>query len=187
MAGSYDPDANLQYNVDVALNGQQFTGRPVVFRYYDIRLEKILPAFAQSCGGAQISLTGKGIYDSAIKKLKFTSVADPTGQREIAAEWDKKRRCLQFRLPPLAWLWGEDGENMEQEKLAQVMAQPIKVFLTFNNQEWIAGPSFEYHDHTLARLRYGHAYMDEAPAGEERPEWEDEVPEEEAPADLTEE
>ena len=39
--GSYDPDGNLQYNVDIALNGQQFTGRPLVFRYYDIRLDKI--------------------------------------------------------------------------------------------------------------------------------------------------
>ena len=44
--GQYDPDGNLQYNVDVALNGQQFTGRPLVFRYYDIRLERIEPPFA---------------------------------------------------------------------------------------------------------------------------------------------
>lgn len=44
--GNYDPDGNLQYNVDVALNGQQFTTKPLIFRYYDIRLEKIEPPFA---------------------------------------------------------------------------------------------------------------------------------------------
>jgi len=36
IAGEYDPDSALQYNVDVALNGQQFTGKPLLFRYYDI-------------------------------------------------------------------------------------------------------------------------------------------------------
>jgi hypothetical protein len=29
----YDPE-NLQFNVDVALNGQQFTSKPLPFRYY---------------------------------------------------------------------------------------------------------------------------------------------------------
>lgn len=29
----YDPE-NLQYNVDIALNGQQFSGYPILFRYY---------------------------------------------------------------------------------------------------------------------------------------------------------
>jgi len=31
----HDPD-NMVYAVDVSLNGQQFTGRPVNFRYYDV-------------------------------------------------------------------------------------------------------------------------------------------------------
>lgn len=39
-------DVALNYNVDVALNGQQLTGKPVVFRYYDIQLNKLEPAFA---------------------------------------------------------------------------------------------------------------------------------------------
>ena len=29
----YDPDS-LQYNVDISLNGQQFSGYPIIFRYY---------------------------------------------------------------------------------------------------------------------------------------------------------
>jgi hypothetical protein len=86
---------------------------PLVFRFYDIRLKCIEPPFAMSEGGAKLQLYGKGIYDSSIKKLKFVSQADDKGFREIAAEWDKKNRTLNFRLPPLIWLWGEDGENME--------------------------------------------------------------------------
>jgi len=32
---NFDPEV-LTYSVDVALNGQQFTGKAVAFRYYDI-------------------------------------------------------------------------------------------------------------------------------------------------------
>ena len=34
---NFDPD-QLQYSIDVALNGQQFTGKPVNFRYYDVNI-----------------------------------------------------------------------------------------------------------------------------------------------------
>jgi hypothetical protein len=110
----------LQYNVDVALNGQQFTGKPLVFRYYDIRLEAIDPPFAQSEGGASINITGKGIYDSAIKRLKFTC---KNGSREVTAEWDRKAKCLKCIIPPLSWLWG--GEEIPEEQLAAIKSKPI--------------------------------------------------------------
>jgi hypothetical protein len=145
------------------------------------------PAFAQSCGGTLISLFGRGIYDSQIKKLKFRSIADPSGEREIAAEWDKKRKCLQFRLPPLRWLWGEAGENMEDERLAEIMAQPCSVYLTYNNQEWIEGPTFEYHDFEVSRLKYAHGDMSPEESGADSPVWDAEVPIEEPPEDLNEE
>lgn len=102
-SGQYDSDANLQYCVDVALNGQQFTGKPLVFRYYDIRLEKIDPPFSQAIGGAQLNITGKGMYDSQIKRIKFSCDG---GDREVVCDWDKKVRCLKCIVPPLAWLWG---------------------------------------------------------------------------------
>ena len=126
-----------------------------------------------------MSLFGKGIYDSSIKKLKIRSLADASGVREISAEWDKKRRCLQFRLPPLRWLWGEDGENLAVERLEEIMKDPMQVELTFNNQDWVPGPDFEYHDHSLARLRLAHEEMEEK--AEDAVPWEDEIPEEEEP------
>jgi hypothetical protein len=127
----------LQYNVDIALNGQQFTGRPLVFRYYDIRLEAIEPPYSQSEGGASINLTGKGIYDSQIKRLKFTC---KKGSREVTADWDRKAKVLKCIIPPLSWLWG--GEEIPEEELEEIKANPIDVEITFNNQEWIKGPSF---------------------------------------------
>ena len=184
QSGLYDPDGNLQYNVDVALNGQQFTGKPLIFRYYDIRLETIDPPFAQSEGGASIAISGKGIYDSQIKRIKFTS--EGGGEREVTADWDRKKRCLRCIVPPLTWLWG--GEEVPEEKIAEVKASPIKIFLTFNNQEWIQGPDFKYHDHEVSRIAYAHNFMGETAEPEQREaEWLAEQPEEEPPEELTEE
>lgn len=47
----------LQFNVDVALNGQQFTGRPLQFRYYDIVIDKIEPSIGPSEGGTVINVS----------------------------------------------------------------------------------------------------------------------------------
>jgi hypothetical protein len=50
---NFDPE-QLTYNVDVALNGQQFTGRPVMFRYYDVKIQEVQPAIGPSEGGTKI-------------------------------------------------------------------------------------------------------------------------------------
>jgi len=53
---SENDTASLSFNVDVALNGQQFTGKPLQFRYYDIQVEKIDPAIGSSEGGTIINV-----------------------------------------------------------------------------------------------------------------------------------
>ena len=68
----FDSD-QMQYSIDVALNGQQFTGKPVNFRYYDVQIQHILPELGPSAGGTNIMITGKGLYDAPTKKIKFTT------------------------------------------------------------------------------------------------------------------
>lgn len=48
---------------------------------------------------------------------------------------------------------------MDDEKLAEIKKNPIKIFLTFNNQEWIPGPDFKFHDHHVLRVQYAHEFM----------------------------
>jgi len=60
--------------------------------------------------------------------------------------------------------------------------------ITFNNQEWIPGQDFRYHDHDIERVAFAHNAMDTAIEEEEREkEWEGEVAEEELPEEITEE
>ena len=109
-----------------------------------------------SDGGASLNISGKGIYDSAIKRFKF---ATDGGEREVTADWDRKKKCLKCIVPPLTWLWG--GEEVPEEKLAEAKKNSIKIFLTFNNQEWIPGPDFKYHDHEVGRIAYAYDFMDQ--------------------------
>lgn len=165
------------------MNGQQFSGKALVFRYYDVRLEKIEPPFALSDGGASINIFGKGIYDSAIKRVKFCTEG---GEREVTADWDRKKKCLKCIVPPLTWLWG--GEEVPEETLAAAKSNPVKIFITFNNQEWIPGPDFKYHDHSVVRIAYANDFMGETPDPEQREqEWLAEQPEEDSPEEKTEE
>lgn len=62
---------NLSYLVDVALNGQQFTGRPVNFRYYDVKIKAVDPPLGPSTGGTNIKIVGKGLYDAGIKRVRI--------------------------------------------------------------------------------------------------------------------
>ena len=124
---SIDQDGgSMQFNVDVALNGQQFTGRPLQFRYYDIHIDKIDPAIGTSQGGTTINIMGRGLYDSSIKRIKFTSdyhsaTVDASGQpneKYVTAEWDRKLKCLKCLVPPLSWLF--NGAELSEDELEQI-------------------------------------------------------------------
>jgi hypothetical protein len=68
------------------------------------------------------------------------------------------------------------------------MASPIKIEITFNNQEWIKALDFAFHDHHVTRVAYAHTFMGETAEPEQREQdWNSELPEEEHPEETTEE
>lgn len=59
----------------------------------------------------------------------------------------------------------------EQLKMQQVSERPIKIRITFNNQEWIDARTFKYHDASITRMAYAHNFslnMDQSLSVEER-------------------
>ena len=202
---SFDPEV-LSYSIDVALNGQQFTGRPVNFRYYDVQIQHVIPALGPSAGGTSIMLTGKGLYDAGTKKIRFAS-SDGEHSRDVQADWDRNYRALRVTVPPYLWLFGEeaarereeaaeeeqkvgsDGEPIpEEEKKQPLVAESINISLTLNNQEWIDALPFKYHDCRLTRLAYVHNFGEDLAEEEEKvAAWLAEKPEEPLPEEITEE
>ena len=67
-------EENMSYYVDIAINGQQFTGNPLPFRFYDVKIKQISPEFISSEGGTNLTIFGTGLFDSSQKKIRiFTS------------------------------------------------------------------------------------------------------------------
>jgi hypothetical protein len=177
----YDPN-NLQFNLDIALNGQQFTGHPLKFRYYDVHITEVQPALGPSEGGTQIRLVGLGLYDSPIKRIRFST---PSGIREVTATWERKRKAIGCVVPPLTWLFG--GEEVQQEVIDDILKSGVSMALTFNNQEWIQAPDYRYHDASVTRIAYVTAFSEEIESEEEKQKlWLAEEAPPQAPAEATE-
>lgn len=159
---SFDGD-NLQFNVDIALNGQQFTGKPLTFRYYDVQIKQICPNLGPSEGGSLIYLKGSGLYDSRVKRVRFEACGEV---RDVSAKWQRKETAISCVVPPLTWLFG--GEEVSEEVIEKTKAEDIKVTLTLNGQEWIDCPGFKFHDAVVERLEYVHNFGEDIEDEEEK-------------------
>lgn len=165
------------------MNGQQFTGHPLKFRYYDVNIQQVQPPLGPSEGGTNLRLLGSGLYDSPIKKIKFLA---ENGVREVNATWDRKNKSIGCVVPPLTWLFG--GEEVSPETVQGIMESGVQVSLTFNNQEWIDAGEYKYHDIKVTRLAYVNNFAEEVESEEEKQKlWEKEEQEPEPPAEATEE
>lgn len=82
------------------------------FRYYDVHIQQIEPDFGPQEGGTQIFICGQGLYDAALKKVRFQTALG-NGTREVQAEWERTRRAYKVIVPPFNWLFG-DGLSEEQ-------------------------------------------------------------------------
>jgi len=63
--------SQLHFNVDISLNGQQFTGFPSSFKFYNIQDTSIVPTSGSPQGGLHINARGNAFFDTLQKKVKF--------------------------------------------------------------------------------------------------------------------
>lgn len=173
----YDAE-NLQYNVDIALNGQQFSGYPIIFRYYDVSITDVTPKFGPTEGGTVLTVKGNGFYDSSGKKFKFET---EFGEREMAAAWDRKERCFTCKSPPISWFFS--GKNPAPEALEKLKNSQIKLRITLNGQNWIWVGYFEYYDAIITRMSYDTGFGEGMTEEEKKKKWLEEEPLPPKPAD----
>ena len=103
----------------MALNGQQYTGKPVNFRYYDVNVQHVIPSIGPAAGGTNIMIAGTGLYDAGCKKIKFTT-ADGSNSREVQADWDKANKAFRVTVPPHLWLFGEQAAREREEEEEEI-------------------------------------------------------------------
>jgi len=137
----------LHFNVDVSLNGQQFTGLPSSFRFYDIKINRLTPNNDVSEGNSTVHIEGQGFIDSDAKKLKFIS---KFGERLVDLVWVKATKQYTFIVPPITWLFGGDIPTPEQ--INELRQEPPMLQLTLNGIEWIDVGNFYYYDPEYDRI-----------------------------------
>jgi hypothetical protein len=104
-------------------------------------------------------------------------------ERVVAAEWNRKLKCLSCIVPPLAWLF--NGVEIAEEELEVIKREAVKIQLTFNNQEWIDALEFSYYDHKVERIAFASGFAAEVADQAERDKmWKAEEPLEKVPDDL---
>ena len=166
----FDPEG-LQYNVDIALNGQQFTGSPVIFRYFDLQIHSAEPSMGMSEGGTIIKIKGTGLYDSQGKKFKFQT---EYGEREVPATWDRKEKSMSCIVPPLTWLFG--GATPTPQMIDTVLSSAATVMFTLNSQQWSQAINFKYLDPLFERMSYELEFGEGLSPQEKEEEWAKEEP-----------
>lgn len=125
---------------------------------------------------------GEGLYDSQNKRVKFETDG---GERIVSAAWDRKEKCLTCIVPPLTWLFG--GQEIPDQELELIKKIPVRVYLTFNNQEWIYTRDFKYHDWKVERLAYCLNFADGQTPDEKERLWNAEEALDKYPETMTEE
>jgi hypothetical protein len=141
----------VEYNVDVAINGQQFSGFPMIYRFYDIKIEKIYPDISSIEGGLQMKIYGNGLFDSVTKKAKITS---SLGERFTEIQWDRQDKTFVLGSVPLNWITSDDSILKSENPSDLFTKYAFEISFTLNGSEWINAGSFRYCDAKVNRICY---------------------------------
>lgn len=81
-----------------------------------------------------------------------------------------------------------NGAEIPEDELDLIKhSGPVKIFLTFNNQEWIAAKEFRYYDHKVERIAYATFGAEIVDPAEKEKVWRAEEPIEKYPDDMPQE
>lgn len=141
----------VEYNVDVSINGQQFSGFPMIYRFYEIKIEKMEPNISSIEGGLLIKIIGQGLFDSLTKKAKITS---SLGERFSDMQWDRNEKALIMVSNPLLWITNDEDVIKKIPANELYENYDFDVSLTMNNIDWIYVGNYKYCDPKINRLTY---------------------------------
>jgi len=143
--------SQVEYNVDVAINGQQFSGYPMIYRFYEIKIEKMEPNISATEGALHIKISGVGLFDSLTKKARIKS---KFGERYSDLQWDKNERALILVSNPISWMINDEDELKKISPANLYEDYAFDVEITMNNLEFIKAGSYRYSDMNIKRISY---------------------------------
>ena len=167
----FDPEC-LQYNIDISLNGQQFSGYPIIFRFFDIQITSVLPTNGTMEGGNVMKIYGSGFYDSNSKKAKMVS---KYGEHQLELQYEKSDKSLRLQIPPISWVVGGETPTVEQVNYLQTTDMP-QIDITLNGIEWSHVTKYLYINPSYKAIKAELEFGKDLPEEEAKHKWAAEEP-----------
>ena len=165
--GTYDADNNLitcnipkienynplqpEYNIDIAINGQQFSGYPSCYRFYNIYIDKMYPDISTPEGNLPIVIYGTDLFDSPNKKARILS---ELGKKNVDIQWDKNNKTMIVPSLPLNQLTS-DEKILNIEKQQDLFNNyTFDVMISMNGTQWLKAGAYRYYTPKINKMLY---------------------------------
>ena len=140
-----------EYNVDIAINGQQFSGYPSIYRFYNIYIDKMTPEISTPEGDLPLTIYGADLFDSQNKKARIIS---EIGKKNIEINWDKNNKTMIVQALPLNQITS-DEKILNIEKMQDLYNNYIfDVMISMNGTQWLKAGSYRYYQPKITKLLY---------------------------------
>ena len=140
-----------EYNVDIAINGQQFSGYPSVYRFYNIYVEKIYPEISTPEGDLPLIVYGTDLFDSPTKRARIIS---DVGKKNVDIQWDKNNKTMIVQSLALNQLTS-DEKILNIEKQSDLYNNySFDVMISMNGSQWFKAGSYRYFSPKITKMLY---------------------------------
>ena len=164
---TYDADNNLmtcnipkienynplqpEYNIDIAINGQQFSGYPSIYRFYNIYIDKMYPDISTPDGDLPLIIYGSDLFDSPNKKARIIS---DIGKKNVDIQWDKNNKTMIVTSVPLN-LITQDEKILNIEKQQDLYNKySFDVMISMNGTQWLKAGTYRYYTPKINKMLY---------------------------------
>ena len=147
---NYNP-MQPEYNVDIAINGQQFSGYPSIYRFYNIYIDKMTPDICTPEGELPLTIYGTDLFDSQNKKARIIS---DIGKKNVDITWDKNNKTMIVQALPLNQITS-DEKILNIEKMQDLYNNyTFDVMISMNGTQWLNAGSYRYYQPKISKLLY---------------------------------
>jgi hypothetical protein len=137
--------------MDISINGQQFSGYPSVYRFYNIYIDKMTPEISTPEGELPLTIYGSDLFDSPNKKARIIS---EIGKKNIDINWDKSNRTMTVQALPLKEITS-DEKILNIEKMQDLYNNYLfDVMISMNGTQWLKAGSYRYYKPKVNKLLY---------------------------------
>ena len=140
-----------EYNVDIAINGQQFSGYPSVYRFYNIFIDKMTPDISTPEGDLPLTIYGTDLFDSPNKKARIIS---DIGKKNVEINWDKNSKTMIVQAVPLNQITS-DEKILNIEKMQDLYNNySFDIMISMNGTQWLKAGSYRYYQPKINKMLY---------------------------------